>query len=195
MLPHVTESISHILVPVVVDDESRDAQLAALQLATGAGALVTLLYVHERYADVRATAQLDAIENLHQVLLAPPGVSHAAPAYPDHDWRPALRRLLAMRDELSLKALEGLDVRVACRRGDPARETRSFIDEMGVDVVIAPSPDATRSKTMRRLTRQLQQHCSCRLHIVHPPRTAAPTLASTCRAWWDSLAARWSAGL
>lgn len=179
-------SITHVLVPVDPNDGLQASQLAALQLASGMGAMVTLLYVHERYVRLKVTSELDALSNLHAVLSAPPEENQAAPVHADPDKRPALKRLQEMRDQLALVGPEDMNIRVAFRSGDPRQEIDDFINETGVDVVIVQSPAACASKMLRRISRMLQQSCPCQLQIVHPPNCPRPTLRSQFHSWWKS---------
>ena len=182
----VNFSITHVLVPVDPNDGLQASQLAALQLASGMGAMVTLLYVHERYVRLKVTSELDALSNLHAVLSAPPEENQAAPVHADQDKRPALKRLQEMRDQLALVGPDDTDIRVAFRSGDPRREIDDFINETGVDVVMVQSPAACTSKMLRRIARMLQKRCPCQLQIVYPPHRPRPTLRSQLQSWWKS---------
>ena len=78
-----------------------------------------------------------------------------------------------MRDRLAALSPEGVDIRVAYRRGDAHAEVCAFIDEAGVDVVFIQSAISCRNATLRRLTKSLQRQCKCQIQIVHPPGTKA----------------------
>ena len=185
------QPITHVLVPVDPQDDSQAAQLAALHLACGTNALVTLLHVQERHDRILVTAQLDALSNLHQIMRAPPEDNPITPVYPDTDSRKSIRSLRKVRNKLVAISPDDLQIRVACRRGDPVVETEAFINEAGVDVVMVESPATCKSSSLRRLARGLQQHCSCQLHIVHPPHTKSELPGQMIRAWWKSIASRW----
>jgi hypothetical protein len=184
--------ISHVLVPVDPHDDTQAAQLAALQLAQGAGALVTLLYVHNPLARIETSNDIDAIRNLHAVMSAAPEDGLPVPVYSDNGRQESIGSLSHLRAWLAAIAPEGLQVRVVCRCGDALDETLSFIEEAGVDVVLIQSPADCKSPSLRRLARSLQQHCSCQLQIVHPPRRGAPasSFALLWRGWWRSIKSR-----
>lgn len=184
-------AIDHVLVLVDPYEESQVAPLAAMRLAAGSGALVTLLYVRERIARFQATSQLSAIENLHQVLMAPPEDDQIAPVYPEQDRRPSMKRLRAMQSQLSLVGPEDLQIRVVFRRGDPVEETIGFINESGVDVVMVESPATCKSSSVRQLARDMQRHCTCQLQIVHPPRTKPTGPTAIFLGWWGSIVGRY----
>jgi hypothetical protein len=178
------------MVPVDPDFDSLASQLAAVQSASGTGALVTLLHIDERRARLMPSVQLDAVGNLHQMLFVPPEEATIAPAYPEKPLRKELKRLQAMRDRLMAVGPEGAHVRVAYRRGDAPAEAAAFIDDAGVDVVFLQSPASCRSATLRRLARTLQRGCACQIHIVHPP-TARAVDRGWFNQWWNSLVASW----
>ena len=77
----MNDPITHIMVLVVPEIDSLATQLAATQLASSTGALVTLLHVDDRGDQLQITSQLDAIENLHRVLLMPRQDTDVLPAY------------------------------------------------------------------------------------------------------------------
>ena len=170
---NMNDPITHIMVLVVPEIESLATQLAATQLASSTGALVTLLHVDDRGDQLQITSQLDAIENLHRVLLMPRQDTDVLPAYSEVFRRAAIKRLDAMRDRLAALSPEGVDIRVAYRRGDAHAEVCAFIDEAGVDVVFIQSAISCRNATLRRLTKSLQRQCKCQIQIVHPPGTKA----------------------
>jgi nucleotide-binding universal stress UspA family protein len=186
----VDYAISHVLVPVDVEDDSRAAALAAIHLASGSGALVTLLAVREPEVKLTPSAQLDAFDNLHRVLTAPAGARQFAPAFPAADQEWTLRQLRTLRDRLAAQSPDHLQIRVVCREGEPLDEVRAFVEEAGVDVVVVEAPATCRSSVLRRLARGLQNRCPCHVHTIHPPRPAAETLGEVCGRWWRSLAAR-----
>lgn len=167
---------THVLVPVHPDEPSASgtAARAALHLAAGGGALVTLLYVHDRGGALEASAQLDALSNLHQIMMAPPMTNHAAPAFADLRRGKALAALSSQWSELTSLCPQGVQLRAAWRAGDPVAETVAFIDEAGVDIVVAPAPSSCRGGALRRLARVLPHSCSCQVQTVFPPRAVAP---------------------
>ena len=170
----VNQSITHVLVPVDPDDIAQTAQLAAMQLAANDGALVTLLYVHDRPTRTKPETGLDALSNLHDVMLAPPQESQIAPVYPDPTRERSIHRLREIREGLIRHGFDESQVRVAFRYGDPKDETASFIEEAGVDVVFIQSPATSESASLRRLAHELQHDCPCQLQIVHPARRKSP---------------------
>ena len=147
------QRITHILVPVDSDDDTRAAQLAAMRLAAGDGAMVTLLYVHDRHARMRSEAGIDSIANLHQVMSASPQDFLMTPVYPDHKKQQSLQHLRETREHLSLRGFDESLIRTAFRCGDATEETAKFIDEAGVDVVLIQSPGSLKSPILRRLAR------------------------------------------
>jgi nucleotide-binding universal stress UspA family protein len=183
-------SISHVLVPVDVEGESRAAAIAAIHLASGSGALITLLAVREPEVKFTPSAQLDAFDNLHRVLAAPPGARQFAPAFPAANREWTLRQLRTLRDRLAAQCPEHLQIRVVCREGEPIDEVRAFVEEAGVDVVVVEAPSTCRSAVLRPLARGLQNRCPCHVHTIHPPRPAAESLVEVCGRWWRELAVR-----
>jgi hypothetical protein len=182
--------IHHVLVPVDVEDDSRASALAGVHLASGSGALITLLAVREPEVKFIPSAQLDAFDNLHRVLAAPPGARQFAPAFPAADREWTLRRLRTLRDKLAAQSPDHLQIRVVCREGEALEETRAFIEEAGVDVVVVEAPATCRSAVLRPLARGLQSRCACHVHAIHPPRPARESLAEVCARWWRALAVR-----
>jgi hypothetical protein len=180
-----------VLVPVDVEDDSRAAAMAGIHLASGSGALVTLLAVHEAEVTLTASAQLDAFDNLHRVLTAPLGSRQCAPAFPAADRERTLRQLRALRDRLAAQSPDHLQIRVVCREGDALDETRAFVEESGVDVVVVESPSTCRSTVLRPLARGLQIRCACHVHTIHPPWAARDSFATPLVCWWQRIVARW----
>lgn len=178
-----------MLVPTGPDETSTAAAVAAIQLAAGAGALVTLLYVHDRRARFEATVELDAVANLHQVMMAPPEANQFAPAFPDRLRGQALKGLSAQCQELEAICPEGVQLRAVWRQGDPLQETLTFIEETGVDVVVALAAATCKSAAMRRLVRTLPHYCPCPLQTVFPPCTPVRSFDWFRRAWNRCLSA------
>jgi hypothetical protein len=187
----VKHSISHVLVIVDPDDESLATPLAAIQLTSGTGALVTLLHVDQRQARVKATAQLDAIANLHEVLLAPPDETIVAPVYSDDSRRQAVERLRVLREKLVAFGPDDLQIRVVCRRGDGVAETLAFVEEAGVDVVFVPAPSICNCPALRRLSSGLRESCPCLLQVVYPAHAHRVQRNSAARRWWNAMLSRW----
>lgn len=182
----------HILVPIDPGDLSRAAPLAALQLASGAGALVTLLHVHDRCPEFTPTVQLDALSNLQLVLQAPPHVVECAPVFPDNQRRLSLQRLRALGRELESSRPEEVRLSLAWRQGNPLAETLAYVEESGVDVVVLPAPAACRSPMLRRFARELPPRCTCEVHIVHPSRSARGERSVPGAAAWRRFLQRWT---
>lgn len=170
------QTITHVLVLVDPKDVSLATQIAAIRLAAGTGALVTLLHVNERGARIKATAQLDALENLHQILWALPHETIVSPVHSDDLRRQSIKLLNAMRDRLMEFVPDGLDVRVVYRSGDAAEETTQFIEDAGVDVVFIESPASSKNPEIRRLANKLQRCCPCQLQTVCSPNRRSETL-------------------
>jgi len=179
----------HVLVPVDAAETPTEAAIAGLYLASASGALVTLLYVHERDATVAPSTQLDALSNLQSVLMAPAEASEFAPAYPDPRRAESQRALGLLWRRLQSICPDGVQLRAAWRQGDPLAETAGFIDEAGVDVVVVLAPSFCKSRAMRRLARALPHRCSCQLQTVFPPRASHPRAAATGGAWLRRLVA------
>jgi hypothetical protein len=148
---------NHVLVPVHPDEPS-------------ASAMVTLLYVHDRRGKLEASAQLDAISNLHHIMMAPPGVDGIVPAFDDSRRAMALESLSGQWAELASMCPEGVQLRATWRQGAPLAESLAFIEEAGVDVVVVPAESACQGPAFRRLARTLPHSCSCQALTIFPPR-------------------------
>jgi hypothetical protein len=190
----VNEPLTHILAPVELSDAPGPGPQLAMQLASGAGSLVTLLYVDGRPESLQASGQLDAIACLHQVTLLPPRPSSYAPAFPLEPRTRALQRLHALREELAVRWPD-VDVRVVWRRGDVVTESLAFIDEAGVDLVVVDASLRRAAGAMRELQLELLRRRPCHLLTAHSPQAVAGRASLWSRARWRSLLRRWRAAL
>lgn len=182
--------IHHVLVPVDPNDKSQWAQDAALNLALGSGALITLMHVRECPRPIAAGGHLDAVSSLHEVMMLPAHDNAYIPAHREERRHALLPQLQAMQAALAAEIPDHVQIRVVCREGDAVAEVRAYIDEAGVDVVVVQSPQACKSPLLRRITRALEQRCSCQVQIVCPPNRIHVSALSRWAIIWELLRAR-----
>jgi hypothetical protein len=192
----VSAAITHILAPVEPAGALPLGPRLAMQLASGSGALVTLLYVEPQAAALPRRDQLDALTHLHDVTGLAPQSAAFAPVHAGEPPGPVIRKLRAYREELAALAPDNVEIRLAWRRGDLLDETLAFIDEAGVDVVVIDAPERRASAAIRWLQVELLRRRPCHVLTAHSPRAAAaaePCMESAGR--WRRLVERWRRAL